>query len=134
MRGKSTAPKDALINLILNSLPEEYIRIGLNIKQNGNLVSQISNQNKSTLVDLLNNSEDGAQLLARLEDKYPLSGAPTLYLVISRHLASIEQILEKTDDIANNDDCVLSFPSAKTIRCVYSTERARSLKFRTGYY
>jgi hypothetical protein len=129
MIGKSTVPKDALINLIINYLPEEAIRIGLKLSRNGNLVSQLNNQNKPLLVDLLKSSEEGTQLLANLEEKYPLSGAPTLYLVIARNLAAAEQILTRTNEVANNDECVLSFSSAKTIRCVYSTERARILNF-----
>ena len=85
MKGKSTVPKDGLVNLIMNYLPRGIHKKWIvNLAEAGNLVSRLNNQNKPVLVDLLKSSEEGAQLLANLEEKYPLSGAPTLYLVISK--------------------------------------------------
>ena len=133
MRGKSTAPKDALVNIIINNLSGQHIRNGLNLGDNANIVSQVNNQKKSVLVDLLKSTVEGAHLLAKLEDKYPLSGVPTLYLVISRNLAPAEKILEVTDKVANNDECQLSFSSHKTIRHVYSTERAKTLNLENDF-
>ncbi|MBN2602614.1 MAG: hypothetical protein JXA91_00590 [Candidatus Thermoplasmatota archaeon] len=129
MRGKSTVPKDALINGILSTLTEEIIRDRLNLGISVNVNSRIHNLSKSELVELIKSSEKGEKLLANLEEKYPLIGSPTLYLVISKNIPTAKKIIDKTTDIAKDDKCVLTFSPEKTIRSIYNTDRARVLNF-----
>ena len=96
----TTVPKRRLIELILDVIPQVQVRTALNIRSNTNLENRLQSFTKTELLTILTSTEHGEEILLQEESRFPLHTSPTLYLVTLQRCPSVEEIIQKTEELA----------------------------------
>lgn len=123
-------PKRVLVGKILDVIPEERIQAHFNIAPTTGLERRLRDFTKADLLTLMTSIPEGSQALADLERKYPLSSAPTLYLVKVHCRPETGSLLARTDELAGEGRSnAVSFGKNRVVRAVYMGQPAHTLDF-----
>jgi len=132
MNGKQTAttvPKNSLIDAIIEKIPFSLIQSYLHIQSSANLGERLSAFSKSELLEVLTSIEEGQKALVELEQEFPLSSSPTLYLVNLISHPSIKEIMTKTQELSEKKrEAALTFGEHRSVRAIYILSPATSKK------
>lgn len=129
---KSTSvPKRALARLILNCADQDEIREYFHVGVDTELERRLQDFKKSQLIEFLQENPQREAALSSLEREYPLSGSPTLYLVRVTKRPEYNEIIERTQDLADQERAGgKSFDNTRAVRVVYATIPAFRLAHR----
>lgn len=120
-QGQSTSvPKRALARLISNCAETDELREYFHIGIDTDITRRLEDFKKSQLIEFLLANPHRATELEHLERKYPLSGAPTLYLVRIINRPSYDEIIQRTQVAADEERAGgRLFDDTRAVRVVY---------------
>ncbi|MFW6116634.1 MAG: hypothetical protein ACOC6F_02810 [bacterium] len=123
-------PKRELVAKILSVMSENRIRRHFNITPSTRLKRRLTDFTKAELLALITSTPDGERALEDMERKYPLSSAPTLYLVKVSRRPSSEVLLAQTHQLASDGrPAALTFGKNRAVRAIYIDRPAAALEF-----
>ena len=123
-------PKRVLVDTILSVVPEEQIRARFNIAPSTGLKRRLKDFTKPELLALMTSTSEGRQALKDLERKYPLSSAPTLYLVKVHDRPETGSLLARTEQLSGEGrSSAVTFGKNRVVRAVYVGQPGHTLDF-----
>lgn len=126
----TSVPKRALVDTTLKVIAEDRIRSHFNIGASTGLKRRLRDFTKADILALMTSTPEGSQALKDLERKYPLSSAPTLYLVTVHDRPETGSLLARTEDLAaEGRSKAVSFGKNRVVRAVYAGQPAHTLDF-----
>jgi hypothetical protein len=129
-RTATRVPKRELVAKILSVISDRQIRRHFNIAPSTGLKRRLRDFTKSELLTLITSTPEGRTALEDMERKYPLSSAPTLYLVKVSRRPSTQTLLAQTQQLAGDGrSAAVTFGKNRAVRAVYVGQPAAALEF-----
>ena len=118
--GGTPVPRREIIELIMQTIPEETTRAFLNIQPETDLRRRLDDFPKQQLVEVLQGTADGQDALEEAKANYPLTSKPSMYLISIARWSDREILSSTTEDLAQQGfEGRVQFGSDRLIRSVY---------------
>ncbi|GAP13241.1 hypothetical protein LARV_00992 [Longilinea arvoryzae] len=124
--GGTPVPKRELISLLIRTIDADQIRTLLKIQADTNLQKRLDDFPKGQILEALQTTQEGRDVLEQTKANYPFTSSPTLYLISVSAWPTREILFERTAQLSRHmRGEAIRFGNERSVRSIYIITPAR---------
>ena len=124
--GGTPVPKRELITLLIRTIDADQIRTLLKIQADTDLQRRLDDFPKIQILEALQTTQEGRDVLEQTKANYPFTSSPTLYLISVSAWPAREILFERTALLSRHmSEAAIRFGNDRSVRSIYMITPAR---------